>query len=107
MANDKQEHAAFGVLSAEPVQTLVEVGVGHSADRLASVRERVLERGNYLGLVRGGFLQPFHIDGGRRRCANELIDVVVGSRYVQEYFGEGTHIGRRTPSVFISGYSLR
>src|ERR1700693_4795095 len=106
IANDKQEHAALGVLSAKPVQALVEVGVGHSGDRLASVRERVLERGDNLGLVGGGLLQPFHIDAGRRGCANELIDVVVGSRYVQEYFGEGAHIGHWTPSVFIGGYSL-
>src|SRR6266550_2701725 len=48
MANDKQKHATFGVLSAEPVQGLVEVGVGHGRDRLASVRERVLKRGDNL-----------------------------------------------------------
>src|SRR6266446_8281330 len=32
MANDKQEHATLSVLSAEPVQALVEVGVGHGRD---------------------------------------------------------------------------
>src|SRR6267378_3436363 len=107
VTDDKQEHAALGVLSAKPVQALVEVGVGHSRDRLAGMRERVLERGDNLGLVGGGFLQPFHIDAGRRWCTNELIDVVVGSRYMQKYFSEGTHIGCRTPGVFVGGYSLR
>src|SRR5713226_2081781 len=107
VADDKQEHATLGVLSAKPVQALVEVGVGHGRDRLAGMGERVLERGNNLGLVGGRRLHTINIDAGRRGCANELIDVVVGSRYVQEYFGKGAHIGRRTPSVLIGGYSLR
>src|SRR3984893_17335098 len=107
MADDKKEHAACAILSAKPFQALVQVGVAQSGDRLARMGERVLERGNHLGLVSGGLLQPFHIDRRRRRCANELIDVVVGSRYVQKYFGEGTYVRRRTPNIFIRRYSLR
>src|SRR5260370_10471649 len=106
MADDKQEHAALGVLSAEPVQALIEVGVGHRRDRFAGMGERVLKRGDDLSFVGGGLLQPFYIDAGRRGCANELIDVVVGSRYVQKYLGERTYIRRRTPTIFIRGHTL-
>src|SRR5216683_3059594 len=71
MANNKQENSALGILSTKPVQALVEVGVGHSRNRLAGMGKRVLERGDNLGLVSGGLLQPLHIDAGRRGCSHE------------------------------------
>src|ERR1019366_8484581 len=107
MAGNKQKHATFGVLSAEPVQALVEVRVGHSRDRFAGMGKRVLKRGDHLGLFRGGFLESFHIEAGRWRCPNQLIEVVVGRRHMQKYCGERAHIGRRTPGVFVRRHSFR
>src|SRR5437879_6887804 len=104
--NDVEQDSAFGNLSSVPVQSLLQVRLGHSADSPLGVRVGSLERGDNFCFVGGGLLQGFRINPRRHRSADEPVKIVVGSAGVQENFGNGANICGGTPCVFVSRAGL-
>src|ERR1700720_1709631 len=77
VADDEEQNAALRILSAEPVEALIQVGVGHAWDRPLGVGEGIFGCGHDLGFVGSGLLETLQVNASRRRRPHEFVQVVV------------------------------